>query len=60
MTFVYMLNDIIGWIALGTGVVGILLLFFIARILDKVADGEKRREEREKENARRGEQDDNN
>lgn len=46
MTLVYTLNDVIGWIALGVGVVGILLLFFIARILDKVAERRKRREER--------------
>lgn len=46
MTFVYTLNDVIGWIALGVGVVGLLLLFFIARILDKVAERRKRREER--------------
>ena len=46
MTFVYTLNDVIGWIALGVGVVGILLLFFIARILDKVAEWRKKREER--------------
>ena len=46
MTFVYTLNDVIGWIALVVGVVGILLLFFIARILDKVAEWRKSREER--------------
>ena len=46
MTFVYTLNDVIGWIALGVFVVGILLLFFIARILDKVAKWRKKREER--------------
>ena len=46
MTFVYTLEDVIGFIALGVGVVGILLLFFIARILDKLAERRKRREER--------------
>ena len=46
MTFVYTLEDVIGFIALGVGVVGILLIFVITRILDKVAEWRKSREER--------------
>lgn len=46
MTFVYTLEDVIGFIALGVGVVGILLIFVVARILDKVAEWRKKREKR--------------
>lgn len=46
MTFVYTLKDVIGLVALGVGVAGLLLLIVIARIADKVAERRKKREER--------------
>ena len=46
MTFVYTLKDVIGLIALGVGVVGFLLIIIFARILDKVSNRRKKREER--------------
>lgn len=45
MTFVYTLEDIIGLIALGVGVVGLLLIIIIAHISDKVTKRRKKREE---------------
>lgn len=46
MTFVYTLKDVIGLVALGVGVAGLLLLIVIARIADKLAERRKKREER--------------
>lgn len=45
MTFVYTLEDVIGLVALGVAVAGLLLLIVIARISDKVANRRKKREE---------------
>lgn len=46
MTFVYTLEDVIGLIALGVSVVGLLLIIIIAHISDKVTKRRKKREER--------------
>ena len=46
MTFVYTLEDVIALIALGVGVAGLLLIFVVARILDKVSNRRKKSEER--------------
>lgn len=46
MTFVYTLKDVIGLVALGVAIAGLLLLIVIARIADKVAERRKKREER--------------
>ena len=43
---VYSFNDIIHLILLGVCIVVLLLIFFIARIVDKVSEWRKRREER--------------
>lgn len=46
MTFVYTLKDVIGLIAIGVSIVGLLVIIFLARILDGVAKRRKKREER--------------
>lgn len=46
MTFVYTLKDVIGLVALGVSVVGLLLIIILERILGKAANRRKKREER--------------
>lgn len=46
MTIVYTFNGIIRLISIGVCIVVLLLIFFIARIVDKVDEWRKRREER--------------
>ena len=46
MTFVYTLEDVIGLVALGVGVAGLLFIIIVARISGKVANRRKKREER--------------
>ena len=46
MTFVYTLKDVIGLITVGASIVLFLLIVLLVRILGKVAEWRKRREER--------------